>query len=191
MTEEARASKFDFHDVRLRLKLACKDMLEHENELFFIDVNERSITHRLAVRLETLFDGMDVDCEYNRRGKVPKTLNINAIKQLLKEEIESKEIEPDDTQATTVYPDIIIHKRYTDDNNLLVIEAKKRVPLGETSKSDEEKLIGFTSKGDFHYRYGAFINFQITSQSCSCEIRWYKNGRFCNLVDPIPQGKPR
>ena len=41
-------------------------MLQADLLLFKNRAHERSITHRLAVYLERLFGGWDVDCEYNR-----------------------------------------------------------------------------------------------------------------------------
>ena len=77
------------------------------------DVNERSITHKLAIYLQENFPNFDVDCEYNRDGLDPKMLNLPV-----------SNILDNDTEAKTVFPDIIIHERGTK-NNILVIEVKK------------------------------------------------------------------
>jgi len=77
------------------------------------DVNERSISHRLANYIEPHFPGWNVECEYN--------LNHDDSKRL---DIYPRNVQSDNTQATTVYPGIIIHRRGTDEN-LVVIEMKK------------------------------------------------------------------
>ncbi|MGH6703233.1 MAG: hypothetical protein ACREC2_05565, partial [Bradyrhizobium sp.] len=40
-----------------------------ETHLLEKDLGERTLTHRLAVYLESQFGGWDVDCDYNRLGE--------------------------------------------------------------------------------------------------------------------------
>jgi len=93
---------------------AISKLFERDRVLFEIDANERSITHRLGIYLQEKFSDWDVDCEYNKEGNNAKHLcdKIGAAA-------------PDDTDAKTVYPDIIIHKRNNDENNKVIIEVKK------------------------------------------------------------------
>lgn len=178
MTDKVASTESDFECVRRKLTQACEQLLSTEENLLFTDVNERSITHRLAVRLEQLFDKMDVDCEYNR--------DLLDVKRL---PTRTETVRSNDTKAKTVYPDIIVHKRRSREHNLLVVEAKKNEGIGTTHPSDEAKLRAFTDcSGDFKYHFGAFVNFQIRQDPYSCEIRWYANGQFNNNVDTVPQG---
>src|SRR2546427_8109761 len=82
------------------------------NDFFLLEhrVNERSVSHKLAEYLQRQFPDWNVDCEYNKKGLSTKELDT---------------IRECDEQRTTdrVFPDIIIHRRNTDDN-LLVIEVK-------------------------------------------------------------------
>lgn len=113
-----------------KLEKALSKLIENDEFLLICDANERSISHRLAVYLEQEFDGWDIDCEYNRNLDSPKRLNL-----------ESMDSESADIDVRTVFPDIIIHQRGTN-NNLLVIEMKKTT----SSVSDDfdfEKLAGF------------------------------------------------
>ncbi len=96
--------------------MALELLLRLDAYLFETDVNERSISHKFVSYLQEEFKGWDVDCEYNRDHHDPKILNLPGISSL--------EVRPDDVQAKTVYPDIIVHHRGTEDN-LLVIEIKK------------------------------------------------------------------
>ncbi|MEK6570702.1 MAG: hypothetical protein AABZ61_04980 [Bacteroidota bacterium] len=100
-------------EVKQRVINAYTLFLSDEINLLETDANERSITHQFAVYLEEEFLQYDVDCEYNRNGlHQKKLLNFK------------KHIESDDAEGTTVYPDIIVHHRNTDDN-FIVVEAKK------------------------------------------------------------------
>lgn len=93
----------------------CLQRLEEDDaDLLQVDANERSLTHRLAVYMEDEFRGWNVDCEYNRKDLDPKTLMFPP----------PGDVPADDDEARTVYPDIIVHRRRTTEN-LLVIEARK------------------------------------------------------------------
>jgi hypothetical protein len=93
---------------------ALQELLRRDAHLLKVDANERSITHRLAMYLQQELPDLHVDCEYNRDGADPKRLGYFHLER------------PDtaDTDAHTVFPDIIAHIRDTD-QNYLVIEAKK------------------------------------------------------------------
>ena len=66
-------------------------------------------------------------------------------------------IEPDDVQARTVYPDIIVHHRETKDN-LLVIEIKKTSCNQLSNDLDVEKLKEY--KRQLGYTYAIFVRFK-------------------------------
>jgi hypothetical protein len=74
-------------------------------------------------------DTLDVDVEYNRHFADPKRLYLPPRRALDRE-----------LRATTVFPDIFVHKRNTDASNLLVLEVKKP---GEDLAYDEVKLRAF------------------------------------------------
>ena len=60
----------------LALEEAIKVVVEHDRHLLEVDVNERSITHRLAMYLQKALPECDVDAEYNRDQAKPKRLDI-------------------------------------------------------------------------------------------------------------------
>jgi len=131
--------------------------------LFRNHANERSITHRLAVRLERRFEGWDVDCEYSRIGN-----DLNAYKKLLLP-YEDGGVSYFDAEGSRVYPDVIIHHRGENTlyDNLLVIEVKtvwSQMPLDQ----DIKKLQGFTGHFPVHqlvqYQYGLFLMFDETGK---------------------------
>ena len=131
-------------DIRKSIERAYQMLIEKDGYLLKVDANERSITHRLAIHLESVFSEYDVDCEYNRDGIDPKRLHR------IKENIDS-----DDTNGTTVYPDIIIHHR-GEKCNFIVIEAKK---ISNRDKSDKEKLAIY--KKELFYDHAYFVKFPV------------------------------
>ncbi len=59
------------------IKLGLRVLTVNDNYLLNRDVNERSITHKLAEHYTTFFQSWDVDCEYNKNLKGPKRIHIN------------------------------------------------------------------------------------------------------------------
>jgi hypothetical protein len=130
-------------DVKRRFMAAVLALYRYEHDLLDVGANERSITHKLAEHLQSEFPGWHVDCEYNRQGGAPKRLEWAGWLS-----------RPDDTEAKTVYPDIIVHHRRTKDN-LLVIEVKKHG--GQADTKDKCKLETFLMDPAYQYRYGVFL----------------------------------
>ena len=104
-------------------------------------VGERSIVFRFAhylqneIRKIESFENLYVDCEYNR--------NIDDLKKLP---------EPD----KRIIPDVIIHERGVNDNNMLVMEFKTY--WNNDQGHDEEKIECFTyAKGAYKYKYGVTV----------------------------------
>ena len=143
---------YNFEDIKNSLQKAIKKLKQKDCLLLKNDANERSISHKLAEYLQQEFQDWNVDCEYNRNGGedilgyITKKLNLS-----------KDEINWDDTEAKTVYPDIIIHIRNTN-KNLLVIEMKKS-SSSVNKKFDKEKLKKFTEK-PLSYNLGAYIEFK-------------------------------
>lgn len=125
-----------------------------DKQLLREDANERSITHKLAGHLEKHFPHYDVDCEYNR--------NCGDVKRLQSfPELESfpEEAKTDDTNATTVFPDIIVHQRGKPEGqgNLLVIEAKKSTNQIKEMERDRKKLEIYKRDPHLKYEHAVFL----------------------------------
>ncbi len=143
---------YDDKAVQEKIRIACELLQRHDTFLLENDLNERSITHKLAEYLQQQFPEYHVDCEYNRMrsGKMDEMY----IKKILKIPIEG--LTSADTEAKTVYPDIIIHKRGTNDDNLVAIEVKKSTNKTDR-KLDFRKLNAF--KTQLKYVFTLFIEF--------------------------------
>lgn len=122
---------------------AYRDLVENDFALFEVDANERSLTHKLAEHLQRQFPDWHVDCEYNRKGELPKRLKVTTVRT-------------NNTDGGTVFPDIIIHHRKTNEN-LVVIEAKKNSTVG--TGDVEEKLRTYIS--DHGYRFAFVVVFPV------------------------------
>lgn len=162
--------KMEKEELKELIERAIKQLLEKDSYLLQHDVNERTITHKLAMYIEDIsrnIEGFnwDIDVEYNRNYDEPKKIGL------------VYECVPNtDTEARSVFPDIIIHKRRGNndgeikDNNLLVIEIKKDAKGKKTEKDkDINKIKAFLSQSPYYYKYGMFINF-ITGNNLSFEI---------------------
>ncbi|MCL4546216.1 MAG: hypothetical protein M1576_00530, partial [Deltaproteobacteria bacterium] len=141
-------------EVLEKIKNAYRKFLKNDSYLLKVGANERSITHRLAIYLEDEFPDYNVDCEYNREGADIKRIreifnNNNNISQTY------ISITDKDGNTKSVFPDIIIHHRGTNDN-FIVIEAKKTT---NNCEYDEEKLKAY--KTDLKYKHAFFIKFPV------------------------------
>jgi len=153
----------------LHRKVMCSiDMLiEFDHFLLKEKANERSVTHKLAEYLQQEFKDWNVDCEYNRmvngESNDPKRIKLPV-----------ENIKSNDTEAKTVFPDIIIHKREKRDN-LLVIEVKKHDNRANL-EFDVLKLKKFTSE-ELSYDYGLQLIFHTgPDYKKQPESNWYKDG---------------
>jgi hypothetical protein len=137
---------------------AIAELIASEPELLSLGVTERALAHQLAVRIAAgVPPPLRVDCEYNRHFDDPKRLDLPPRKALDRE-----------IRATTVFPDIIIHERNTDDNNVLVLELKKP---GEPLEYDELKLRAF--RRELGYIHTAHVVLGRASDgSVVSEVRW-------------------
>jgi hypothetical protein len=142
-------------EVRQAVSVALERVKDEDTDLLRYDVNERSITHRLAVYLDDEIDSeWDVDVEYNRVGEdeVSKSVSMEYLKSKIPDDVD-----PEDLDAKTVYPDVIVHNRGERYENLLVIEAKKS---GRSGEYDREKLTAY--KEELRYEHGVFVIFEGT-----------------------------
>ena len=136
-------------EVQKKIERALEVLQERDFFLLKNDVNERSITHKLAIYLENEFPDWDIDCEYNRNHEDIKRLNIKR-----------KNVMTDDTKGKTVLPDIIIHKRNTD-KNFIAIEVKKS-SSSESRDLDIKKLKAF--KSQLGYKNAFYIEIKVEQQ---------------------------
>lgn len=150
-------------ELKSKVNKAIDKLLKNDIFLLSVNANERSISHKLAEYLQQAFDDWNVDCEYNRD-------NHNEVKRIKnwRDRCIKNKLKSDDTDAKTVYPDIIIHHRNSI-NNLLVIEIKKS-NNSENHDCDVRKIEMFIK--DLKYQYGLFVNFKVGEESGIDSLQW-------------------
>lgn len=147
-------------EIEQILNECIKELFDRDWALLKNDVSERAITHKLAEYLQCRIPELNVDCEYNRNtllgAYAPKSIT------LLKGKTKNQgklDMDTDDLLAISAYPDIIVHRRMTNDENLLVMEVKKRRSQVNHTH-DYEKLKAFTESSErnsYHFKYGVFL----------------------------------
>lgn len=141
------------------VRIAIDILHIRDEKLFANDASEMAIAHRLAIYLEQLIPGWDVDCEYNSQGEGD---NLDPKRSATSETRNSR-------------PDITLHHRgiIESDHNLLVIELKKK--NGDTS--DVEKTRGYTNTPQtndrriYKYQFGLVLSFLP-----ELKLVWYADG---------------
>ena len=136
-------------EVKRKLYAAYNKLLRNDRVLLELDVNECSVTHKLAEYLQSESQEWHVDCEYIRDVDVPKQMKV-------------QRVSTDDEDAHTVFPDVIVHQRNTK-NNLVVIEAKKSNSFRQSN--DREKLKAYIAEN--HYQVAFTVVFPV--KSCASE----------------------
>ena len=112
----------------------------------FIDINahERSIFFKFGLYLNKYLDSnnllkkYDLDAEYNR--------DIEGFKRLA-------------NRPNGCYPDLILHKRGSNENNILIIECKGWWADDKDIEEDKEKIIAFLNSERYKYMFGLLIIF--------------------------------
>lgn len=134
-------------DTAERVVRAIEELLSVDAKLLELDVNERALSHRLGCHMRSQFPDWDVDCEYNRDGHDPKRLNLDPIATGAM-----------NVSGDYVYPDIIVHRRDTS-NNHLVIEMKKA--SGAEPDHDFRKLRAY--RAQLRYAHALFLELRTGS----------------------------
>ncbi|GHA71937.1 hypothetical protein GCM10009007_11080 [Formosimonas limnophila] len=137
--------------VELAIKSSIGDLYQHDHHLMAVNSSERSLTHQLAIHLAKYFPNHHVDCEYNRNGCDPKMLRLPVCSNVSSDALDAK----------TVFPDIVVHDRGNNDNNLLVIEVKK-ASSSESPEHDKDKLRAF--KNELSYQFAFHITLDLQKQ---------------------------
>lgn len=139
------------------------DQLYMENpSLITSNVNERSIAFRLGLYIENLknkpkeYKHYDLDVEFNK--------NQDEFKKI-------------PSKPNGAIPDLILHKRGNNWNNLLIMEIKRPKNYKDRN-SDRQKLKDFTDHcGAYQYGLGVFVILGLNRNTVSLE--YYMNNQLC------------
>lgn len=164
---------------------AIKILFSKDSYLLENNSSERSITHKIALYLESQYPDYEVDCEYNLNAKDPrqrKTIyfDINTHPEVMnvRQGRRIHALSGDEQIELSIVPDIIIHKRGHNKNNCAIIEVKKSTQNPNEIAFDQKKLCYYTSeKCLFRYPAGYLIILNIGSEYFrNIIIESYSNG---------------
>ncbi len=156
----------DAETIKCNITKALNKLLTNDKILLIVDANERSITHMLAIYLQEEFThDYNVDCEYNRNLHETKLIKFDYFKKCFPDMSFKglKRPRSDDPNGITVFPDIIIHNRYSAEN-LIAIEVKKTTSQRTKGKFDKAKLDIFRNDKGLGYEYSLFIKIKTISR---------------------------
>lgn len=140
------------------INYAIDRLVENDQALLDLRVTERALAHCLANYMGLwIHEPLSVDCEYNRHFDDPKRLNLPRRRALDRE-----------IRATTVFPDIIVHERNSDERNYLVLELKKP---GESLEYDELKLQAFRNELGYLHTAHVILGLDAAGELVR-EVRW-------------------
>lgn len=147
-------------EVSEKLHIALNQLSKNDIWLLNNNLNERTIAHKLAEYLQQIFPEYHVDCEYNRDVEQNSGLKkVNILKS--RYEAIKNEVVDELSIDVSVFPDIIVHRRGTNNFNLLVLELKKSRNTNRQARDfDIEKLHSFTDQSErntLKYNYGVFL----------------------------------
>jgi len=166
--------------MRENVTQAVNLFMDNDIKLLDSSAHEQAISHRIGVYLESIFksEKLNIDCEYNKHLDEPKKIDLYNLNTELCQKCRCHSCKfvidgnYNEIPERGFRPDILIHKRGTDENNLIAIEVKKE----KECPFDEAKLRALTlpksDGGEFGYELGVFIWFADNSP----QYKWFALG---------------
>lgn len=159
--------------LKEKVEMAIQLFMENDKNLLKLKAHEQAISHRIAGYLESMFQGYNVDCEYNKDKDITKKIQIDHINTNELKECNCRSCKKfmiDPLTERNFRPDIIVHKRRSCKNNLIVVEMKKK----KICPFDIAKLKAMTDeKKHYKYKLGVFLYFPEKKQ----QFYWIVNGK--------------
>lgn len=147
----------ELHDIATILNEAFSSFYLHDSELLNYKTEDKAVSERCMVfhigwylqdliKRNELFRDYSVDSEYNRcfnHAKSMYKVTMNGIREKIGDAI----------------PDLIIHKRKSNLQNLAIFEFKKRGQYEQSGRADDyRKLEYFTShNNEYNFKYGFWV----------------------------------
>jgi hypothetical protein len=150
-------------DLVQGISVAFRELFHRDGELFDLGtdgINEQTLTFRLGLYLASQFQDHDVDCEYNRLWDGIKRCQRFGI--------------------SWMKPDVIVHIRQSDEENLLCIEAKKKKDWKDIEALPDDvgqKLEALTHSEDaYHYVLGLAWRIAPSADPDDHDVVWFVSG---------------
>ena len=151
-------------EIEARIVHSLEQLCEKDFYLLKNDLNECSINHKLASHIQDHFPAWHVDCEYNK--------NAHKIKEL---ELPKDKVDWNDTEAKSVFPDIVVHQRSGEGPNLLVVEVKKSTNISDR-RHDYNKLKEYGKT--LSYSCALFLEIGTKDKFGTWTLDWKKRDNF-------------
>ena len=174
--------------IKEKVLASINTLFENDKWLIENDLSEQSISHKLGEYLQTNFSEFNVDCEYN--GNIDQESGRKRI-TVIKQELEQKgllkkteEDHPSDLIHRSVFPDIIVHKRGSNKNNLCILEIKKTTNK-VSFDYDKIKLSYYTTNyygNDLKYDLGIFLLITTGTSTKDFKVEFFTNGKPVTFV---------
>lgn len=152
----------DLQKLQKLVEQAALQVYERDQQLIALSGNEQSIVFRLGLYLNQLLEkkgflqhGLSLDSEYNKYEADPKRLGTNLIR-----------------------PDLLLHKRMNQKENLLAIECKRNQ---SNDSHDLQKLKQLTLDSNYKYLLGCYINFANTKP----EFTYFVDGKIADNLAKV------
>lgn len=144
------------------IRKSVEELIDEQPILFLAEtnVNERTISSELSQKIRHRIKDYHVNCEYNRMvdehgTQLPKRIHLD----------------PNHSNPSLVYPDIIIHRQENGLNNVLVLELKMSWK-NHLKNEDLVKLERYIE--ELNYQYGVYL--ELSERGIS-ELKWFTNYR--------------
>ncbi len=170
----------EISEILEKIDFAITQLLDNEKDILARGLNELNLNGHLTKYLTPLFNDLTVDPEYN--GDKLKSNDRKAL-DIAKSRMREIGIEPNKENNYQLTPDIIIHERNTNENNLVVIEVKKDSNSKKRKEFDLLKLEHMTidfSGNHYNYKLGVALVFGTKENAGSCDIQYFQNGNPIN-----------
>ena len=133
---------------------ALDRLIQDDIQLLDLKLCERALQFKIAhymAQEQIIRKPLTLDCEYNRHFGDEKKLRLF-----------------DNPRATNVFPDILIHERNSDVNNIVALEIKRP---GQSLARDQEKLRAFSAQLGYRYTGHIIIGHNRRGELVR-EVRW-------------------
>ncbi|WP_332732642.1 hypothetical protein [Flavihumibacter sp.] len=162
--------------VLQNIDTAIAELLINQNDILLRGLNELNLNGHLTRYLTPLFAEYIVDPEYN--GDKLKEHDRKAL-DIARARMKEIGIKPNKINNYKLTPDIIVHIRNTNEDNLVVLEVKKDSNSKKSKEFDLLKLEHLTINYEgnhYNYKLGIAVIFGTKDEAGNYEIKYFQNG---------------
>lgn len=171
------------NEILEKIDKAITQLLENDIDILKRGLNELNLSGHLTKYLIPQFEKFDVDAEYN--GDKLKHNDRKAL-EIAKNRMIEMGVKPNETNNYKLTPDIIIHRRNTNAENLVVIEIKKDSNSKQNKDFDLLKLEHLTIDripNQYNYKLGVALILGTKNNAGDYEIKYFQNGNLINRMN--------